>query len=292
VSQDIGDTSLRSSATGRPGRILGHAATHVESPPAAAPGGWPDPWPNVAEIAAVLPIEQWTLVGGLMVQIHSTHHGLGIVRPTDAVDIVLHIETSRGVAAAAAAALRSLDYELRPTVDPRDNTAHRFFRGSSKIDLVPDRPKEVSDDGSEEVVDVLVADHHAPKVTERLAGRKMVRIEGGTQALRRTINARLEIEPGAVTTVSVPGPFGALILKAAAYRADSRDRDRHLRDAVALLACIDDPFAERESFAGSDRSRLQSLRNRLTPDDISWTVLSGQPRIDAVAALEILTDED
>jgi len=81
---------------------------------AAAPGGWPDPWPNVAEIAAVLPIEKWTLVGGLMVQIHSTHHGLGIVRPTNDVDIVLHIETSRGVAAAAAAALRSLDYELRP----------------------------------------------------------------------------------------------------------------------------------------------------------------------------------
>jgi len=61
---------------------------------------------------------------------------------------------------------------------------------------------------------------------------------------------------------------------------------------VALLACIDDPFAEREGFTGSDRSRLQTLRNRLTPDDISWTVLSGQPRIDAVAALEILTEDN
>jgi hypothetical protein len=120
----------------------------------------------------------------------------------------------------------------------------------------------------------------------------MVRIEGGTQALRRTINARLEIEIGAVTTVSVPGSFGALILKAAAYKTDSRDRDRHLRDAVVLLACIDDPFAEREGFTGSDRSRLQTLRNHLTPDDISSTVLSGQPRVDAAAALEILTDDD
>lgn len=119
----------------------------------------------------------------------------------------------------------------------------------------------------------------------------MVRIEGGTQALRRTINARLEIEPGIITTISVPGSFGALILKAAAYKTDSRDRDRHLRDSVALLACIDDPFAEREAFAGSDRSRLQTLRTRLTPDDIAWTVLTGQARTDAQSALEILTDE-
>ena len=90
----------------------------------------------------------------------------------------------------------------------------------------------------------------------------------------------------------MPGPFGALVLKAAAYKTDSRDSDRHLRDAVALLACIDDPFAEREGFTGSDRSRLQTLRTRLTPGDISWTVLTGQPRIDAETTLAILTDED
>ena len=41
---------------------------------AAATGGWPDPWPNVAEIAAVLPIDRWTLVGGLMT------HGAVIAR--------------------------------------------------------------------------------------------------------------------------------------------------------------------------------------------------------------------
>lgn len=254
----------------------------------AATGGWPDPWPNVAEIATALPTDRWTLVGGLMTQLHSIHHGLGIVRPTNDVDIVLHIETSRGVAAEAVNALRSLGYDLRSAVDPRDNTAHRFNRVTSKIDLVTDR--HVGE--LEEIVDVLVSDHHAPKVTERLAGRDMVRIEGGTQALRRTINARLEIAPGTMTSVSVPGPFGALILKAAAYKTDSRNPDRHLRDAVALLACIDDPFTEREGLTGSDRSRLRTLRTRLTPDDTSWRVLAGQPRIDAETALEILTDDE
>ncbi|MBF4161219.1 hypothetical protein [Nocardioides acrostichi] len=259
---------------------------------AAAPGDWPDPWPNVAEIAAVIPAEQWTLVGGLMVQIHSIHHGLGVVRPTNDVDIVVHVETSRGVADETAIALRSLGYKLRPTFDPRDNTAHRFVRGHSKVDLVTDHPGVDSGDAVEEVVDVLVADHHAPSVTQRLAGREMVRIEGGTQALRRTVNAQLEIQEGALTTISVPRPLGALILKAAAYTTDSRDKDRHLNDAVALLACIDDPFADREEFTGSDRSRLLSLRRRLRPGDISWSVLSGQSRIDAEAALEILTASD
>lgn len=253
----------------------------------AAPGGWPAPWPNVAEMASVLPTDQWTLVGGLMTQLHSVHHGLGIVRPTNDVDIVLHIETTRGVASATADALRGLGYELRSAVDPRDNTAHRFIRGTSKVDLVTDAP----DPKSDEVVDVLISDHHAPSVTERLAGRDMVRIEGGPQALRRTVNARLEIEQGNVTTISVPRPFGAVILKAAAYLVDSRDRDRHLFDAVALLACIDDPFAEREGFMGSDRSRLITLKERLPANHVAWTRLTGQARTDAESALEILTDD-
>ena len=63
----------------------------------AAPGGWPTPWLNVAELADALPAGSWTLVGGLMTQLHTIDHGLGIVRPTNDVDIVLHIETQRGI---------------------------------------------------------------------------------------------------------------------------------------------------------------------------------------------------
>lgn len=236
----------------------------------------------------MLPTNKWTLIGGLMTQLHSIHRGLGIVRPTNDVDIVLHIETSRGVANETTAALRSLGYELRQAVDPRNKTAHRFRRGASTIDVVADQPSEDADD----IIDVLLSDHHAPRVTERLAGRDMVRVEGGTQALRRTINARLEIEQGTITTISVPSAFGALILKAAAFTSDSRDPERHLWDAVALLACIDDPFTERENFAGSDRSRLLGLRARLDSGHVAWTGLTGQHRIDAETALEILTEDD
>jgi hypothetical protein len=116
----------------------------------------------------------------------------------------------------------------------------------------------------------------------------MVAIEGGTQALRRTINARLEIVPGRTTTVSVPSVFGALVLKAAAHQTDTRDRERHLRDAALLLATIDDPFAEREQFAGSDKARLSSLARNLPSDARAWQYLPLPERRVTEAALRLL----
>ena len=205
-----------------------------------------------------------------MTQLHTVHRGLGVVRVTNDVDIVLHIETSRGVPARAARALESLGYELLDRVDPRDNTAHRWVRGDQSVDI-------------------LTADHPAPSVVERLRGRDLVPISGGTQALRRTVNAVLEVVPSQPTTVSVPRPFGAVILKAAAYMADSRDKDRHLYDAAALLACIEDPFDEVEQLVGSDRRRLHTLAERLPNDHPAWLTLGASSRTDAQAALRILS---
>ncbi|WP_431230181.1 hypothetical protein [Paenarthrobacter nicotinovorans] len=57
------------------------------------PGGGGTPWPQCVELARALPSTQWTLVGGLMVQLHAAAAGLAVSRPTADVDIVLHIET-------------------------------------------------------------------------------------------------------------------------------------------------------------------------------------------------------
>lgn len=242
-------------------------------------GGWGVPWPNVAEIEAVLSHDKWTLVGGLMAQLHGIHAGIDAVRPTNDVDIVLHVETTRGIASVTARTLESLGYELAPSIDEMNNTAHRFKRGEATIDVVT---------SGTDVVDLLVADHAAPRVVETLRGRTMIAIEGGTQALRRTINARLQIAAGRTTTVSVPSPFGALILKAAAYQTDSRDRARHLQDAALLLAVIEDPYAEREQFAGSDRSRLQTLARALPDSATQWRTLPTDARANGQTALRIL----
>jgi len=115
----------------------------------------------------------------------------------------------------------------------------------------------------------------------------MVRLEGGTQALRRTVDAHLEIVSGAPSVISVPGALGALVLEAAAYICDSRDRDRHLFDAAVLLACIQDPFAERDGFAGSGRRRIAALAKALTHEHPAWRALPDEHRASARSALQI-----
>ncbi|WP_353508134.1 hypothetical protein [Intrasporangium sp.] len=119
---------------------------------------------------------------------------------------MLHIETSRGITDATAEVLEKFAYKIKDNIDRRNNVGHRFTRGTSHIDVV-------------------VADHPAPRVEEKMRSRDMVKIEGGTQALKRTANYRLAIAKGEHIIISVPRPFGALILKAAAYKADNRDRD-------------------------------------------------------------------
>jgi hypothetical protein len=59
--------------------------------------------------------------------------------------------------------------------------------------------------------------------------------------------------------VPVPTLHGALVLKAAAHIADTRDADRHLLDAITLLACIIDSEAILSDLRGSDRKRLNHL---------------------------------
>jgi hypothetical protein len=117
----------------------------------------------------------------------------------------------------------------------------------------------------------------------------MVAIEGGTQALQRTVDATLRIRPGTVTTVSVPSVLGAIVLKAAAYRADSRDPVRHLLDSAVLLSCLDDPYAARDQLRGSDRGRLLTLRRRLPDGAPQWRQLGPEQSGDGRTALRILT---
>ena len=248
--------------------------------PPAPPGGWAAPWPDVAELAAVVPATAWTLIGGLMVQLHAAVAGLPVVRPTNDVDVLLHVETGQGRAAQVARALEELRYELRPSLDSRTGTAHRFVREGAVVDLV-------TSEAGPSVVDVVAADHAPPRSLERFRGYDLVQIEGGTQALRRTVLAELAINGPAATTISVPDAFGALILKAAAHRADTRDRERHLADAAVLLACVD-PFEERTP-SGSDRSRLLHLREHLgNPTASAWLLLPPSARRDGQAALDLL----
>lgn len=142
-----------------------------------------------------------------MVQLHAVHAGLAVHRATDDIDVVLHVETGATTFAEASRTLSKLGYRwvrsLSAEVPP-----HRFMH--------PD---------TEQVVDVMIADHVPPKVLGN-TGRVPFQVPGGTQALTRTVDAVVATAPGQSVTVSLPGPLAALVLKGAAYLEDARDRGR------------------------------------------------------------------
>ncbi|WP_233529024.1 hypothetical protein [Antrihabitans stalagmiti] len=135
----------------------------------------------------------------------------------------------------------------------------------------------------------MVADHLAPKHIPKVAGREVFRIPAGTSALRKTVNCVVQFEPNAATTLSVPDALGALILKGAAYKEDSRDRGRHLDDAALLACAIDSPVFEAGRLEGNDRGRIRVLADQLRdPAHRSWLLLPRTLREQGWAALSVL----
>lgn len=233
------------------------------------PGGWGRPWPQCVELARALPSSQWTLVGGLMVQLHSAVAGLPVSRPTADVDIVLHIETGAATTSSVTGVLHALGYRLHTSVN-HQAPSHRFLRGKEQID-------------------VMVADHLAPKMVPRLGGRKAFQITGGTQALRRTVNCQVTVAGEEHVLISIPNTLGALVVKAAAYQEDSRDPGRHLDDAAVLLATITRPLSLVSDMGGSDRSRILLLNSVLSDaGHESWRVLDYPDRARGISNLAVL----
>jgi hypothetical protein len=233
------------------------------------PGGWGSPWPQCIELARALPSTQWTLVGDLMVQLHAAAAGLAVSRPTADVDIVLHIETGAVTTTSVIAVLTKLGYTLEQSI-AHDAPAHRFVRGKQQID-------------------VMIADHLAPARVPTIFGRKPFQVAGGTQALQRTVNCRMTAEDGGPVFISIPNALGALVLKGAAYREDSRDKDRHLDDAVVLCATIKAPLVTAAQMKGSDKSRILTLHKELSdPGHRSWQLLDPADRTIGMDALRIL----
>ena len=173
---------------GDPVRPVWHIPTPV--------GGWGPPWPQAAELVVVLPGDRWTLVGGLMVQLHAVRAGLPIERATVDVDMVLHIESGATTFPDARHALERLGYELHIPTAKRD-PVHRFVRGDDQVD-------------------VMVADHLSPRHLPKVSGRAIFQIPAGTSALRKTVNCVIEVDADIAITLSLPDVLGALILKGAA----------------------------------------------------------------------------
>ncbi|WP_188667508.1 hypothetical protein [Tersicoccus solisilvae] len=226
-------------------------------------------------MAEVLSPEDWTLVGGLMVQLHLQRAGIRTIRPTEDIDMVAHIETDPNRLSKVQGRLMTLGYVPKPPL-PRGAAAHRFERGGS------------------EVIDLMVADHANTDPAPTLMGRPVVKVHGATGALQRTVNSIIATDPDGTThsIISVPNSIAALGLKAAAYIDDRRDTRRHLDDAISLAATIADPVAEARFLRGHDRGRIRRIWAHLQdPDHPSWLTLDPEHIPAARSALSILTQK-
>ncbi|MFD1376745.1 hypothetical protein ACFQ4U_10470 [Micrococcus antarcticus] len=238
-------------------------------------GGWLAPWPQCLELSHAFDTSKWTLVGGLMVQLHAAIAKVPAIRPTTDVDLVLHVETGAVSGPEVSHTLSQLGYELQLPLH-KDSPAHRFIRQR---------------DGLKETVDVMVADHGISKPPLTIGGREPFQVSAGTQALKRTANCQILDDEGTViSTLSIPSPLAALVLKGAAYREDTRDRDRHLEDAALLSTIISDPLAVVPELQGSDRSRIIGLNKHLSDlNHPAWARIEEDRRRDGHYALDILS---
>lgn len=211
-----------------------------------------------------------------MVQAHALAHGIAVTRPTDDVDVLLPVEIDANAAARADQHITGLGYALRAPADPRRKSSPHY------------RYERTSPLGTEKI-DVMAADHAAPRAQQLLHGRPMFAVDGGTQALWRTMVYLIAADDGSEYRISVPDELAALVLKGAAHLADNRDRDRHLQDAALLAACITDHAAEIGRLAGSDRSRIVQLASALSdPRHPAWLALDEPDRTTGQDTLRIL----
>jgi hypothetical protein len=224
-------------------------------------------WELVLDIAERVPPDRWLLIGGQMVMLHGLAAGQAPTRASQDVDVLADLLTDSSGLARCVDALRELD--LRPEADSAGQV-YRFRRASDNA-----------------TADVLAPDHTPPRWSLRTVGGDTIRVHGGRQALQRA--APMTVRKGARSAlVPVPDRLGALVLKAAAWAADARDRERHSGDAAFLVGLMSDPLAERARFGGSDRKRLLRLDDVLAdPDAPEWRVL-GPHAADAYAAWRLL----
>lgn len=237
----------------------------VELPPLS--GALDTLWDLVLDIADRVPPDRWALIGGQMVMLHGLVAGRTPTRASQDVDVLADLLTDPAGLVRCVEAVRQLD--LQPVVD---STGHVYrFR----------RPADSA------TADVLAPDHTPPRWSLHTAGGDTIRIDGGRQALQRAVP--VAVRKGARSAVvPVPDLLGALVLKAAAWAADTRDRQRHSGDAAFLAGLIADPLAERQRFAGSDRSRLLRLDRALgDPDASEWRSL-GPAGADGFAVWQLL----
>lgn len=197
------------------------------------------------------PDREWSLIGGMMVQLHAFEHGDG-PRPTADIDLLGGAKRSPRMTEAMASLLveRGAEVAEPPRSDPK--LGYRFeFEGETVELLGPDG---------------LRAD---PKTIGNL---RTFQAEGGSQALRRTEVVLVSFEGEEPVAVRRPSLLGAILIKArvvAKKREGKYESDR--QDLIRLLGYVDDPRAVRAEMSRNEPGWLVDAGAAIDFEDSALT---------------------
>src|SRR5665811_922180 len=187
----------------------------------------------------------WTLVGGMMVQLHAAEHRRES-RFTDDIDV---LGDSRLRPPATRSIVETIQRHGGAMVDPPSSAEDLGCR----FDL----------DG--ETVEVLGTDgvKSDPRTIDRYV---TIQVPGGTQALRRSEVVMVSIDGATPVAVRRPDLLGAILIKARAVATERREKfDSDRQDLVLLLSLVADPraLAAGSKLKKSERGWLRDIEEQL-----------------------------
>jgi len=206
-------------------------------------------WSLALEIAeAVGPDGEWSLIGGLMVQLHGFEHNDGL-RPTVDIDILAAARKPPAMTEEIASLLTRRGAQV--AMPPRSNPAlgYRFELHGEVIEILgPDGLKT------------------DPKT---VGGLTTFQASGGTKEPRRTEIVPVSLDGSPPVAIRRPNLLGAILIKArvvAERRKEKFDSDR--QDLIRLLSYVDDPraLAREEQLKRSEKRWLRKIEGALAFD--------------------------
>jgi hypothetical protein len=230
-------------------------------------------WTMMLALAADLgPDREWSLIGGLMVQLHGFEHEDDL-RPTVDIDLLAAAKRKPAMTEQIASILVDKGAEIAMPPRSKPGVGYRFELEGEVIEIL-------GPDG-------LRAD---PKTVGAL---RTFGVSGGSQALVRTEPVLVRLADSPPVVIRRPTILGAILIKArvvARRRKDKFDSDR--QDLIRLLTYVEDPraLAQAEEMKPSERKWLRNISAALAFNDPALQALFGGGRLErAEQAFQLLS---
>jgi hypothetical protein len=228
----------------------------------------------MGHISKTIGVDDWCLVGGLMVLVASRAAG-GRIRRAEGTkdgDILVDVCARPNALEQVVHILTTFGFKMDPPFPGQENARCTFSGYNGQIDvLCPNDAPEGS--------------------LETSGGAVSLAIPGGRRALEVAEPIRITYDDASLDIeLRVPMIPWAIVVKAAnVVHPATSTQDRHIQDVVGMLEIVASSPPESNPLTTADRTLLDQLRLRLSDDaDPAWQGMSTQDVTNARAGLRLL----